>query len=236
MKKYGGKSKIAARLSLQEKTMQSLLDQISLLETRVSKMADELNKFSVDLEEPVTDTHYSSNIILFPGTPCRKPYKPHLLIPLLAEPGRPLPSGTPDFRPVLQRDGLILLAWDKRDTERGELYSAYWVTSTGISRYYASKPLPRHEFSFACPDHKSYAAEDGIEFYGQTAPSYIIHVAPELMMSNPRHGELRTAHVNALKLQGAKVDFDYKYSLRTDKNRNPPGRKNGEYPCHQASL
>ena len=75
------------------------------------------------------------------------------------------------------------------------------------------------------PDHKSYAAEDGIEFYGENAPLYIVHVAPELMMTNPQHRELRPAHIRLLKHQGSEVDFDYEYLLTTEKRRNLPLKK-----------
>jgi hypothetical protein len=184
----------------------------------------------------------SARIIPFPGLakpigrtgfPLRAKQNP-ASAPILATPGRSLPSGIPDFRPDLQRDGIILLAWDKRKTEMGERYTAYWVTSTGISRYYASKLLSMDDFSSARPDHKSYAAEDGIEFYGQEAPVYVAHVAPELMKSNPRHVELRQIHINALKHQGSKVDFKYKYLLKTDKNRGLPSKKPEGCSHHKA--
>ena len=139
---------------------------------------------------------------------------------ILAVPEMLLPPGIHDFRPLLQRDGLILLAWDKRMTEMGERFTAYWVTSTGIPRYYASKHYAQNDFSSARPDHKSYAAEDGIEFFGQKAPDYLVHVAPELMMSNPRHRELRQAHINILMSQGYKVDYGYTYLLTKEKKRN----------------
>ena len=141
------------------------------------------------------------------------------LTPFLAAPGQPLPSQLPDFRPDLQRDGLILLAWDRRSTEMGERFTAYWVTSTGPPRFYASRPLSSSELSTARPHHKSYAAEDGIEFYGEEAPHYMVHVAPELMKSNPRHGELRQQHIKMLKKQGSKVDFSHRYLLKNDKSR-----------------
>ena len=139
---------------------------------------------------------------------------------LSAMPGKALPDGFTDYRPLLQRDGLILLSWDKRITEMGERYTAYWVTSAGISRFYASRALASEDFPAARPDHKSYAAEDGIEFYGQEAPVYVAHVAPELMMNNPRHGELRLTHIQTLKDQGSTVDFTYKYLLKTEKGKN----------------
>lgn len=148
--------------------------------------------------------------------------------PFLAAPGKSLCSDIPDHRSFLQRDGLILLAWDKRITEMGERYTAYWVTSIGTPRFYASRPHFVEDFSLAIPDHKSYAAEDGIEFYGQKAPAYMVHVAPELMMSNPRHGELRKIHIMALKQLGSEVDFDYRYLLTMEKKRSLPLRKSAK--------
>jgi len=219
MKKNDENQEIAAQFLGQMQNLQNLLDQVSLLEARISTMTAKLNKFSENLEEPKTETRCSSSIIPFPGTFSRKTDKQPILAPFNGKPGVFLPPGIPDFRPHLQRNGLILLAWDKRITEKGKLYSAYWVTSSGIPRYYASKPLRIQDFTSASPDHKSYAAEDGIEFYGQDAPAYIVHVAPELMMSNPRHVELRASHIKTLKRQGSKVDFNYKYLLKTDKNR-----------------
>ena len=247
MKKNIEKSTMPAYVLKQAECFQDLLDRVSLVEWRVEKVAGEVEKFKADKKEPVVETRCPSNIIPFPARgfghieprreiplpACKKANTPQSLEPFLAKPGKPLPPWIPDFRPVLQRDGLILIAWDKRLTEMGERYSAYWVTSNGIPRYYASKPLPGRDFPSASPNHKSYAAEDGIEFHGQDAPAYIIHVAPELMMSNPKHGELRLAHINMLKHHGIKVDFGYKYLLKTDKNRNLQQSKT-EYSNHKA--
>ena len=222
-----------------------LADQISLLKSSINIITGKLGTIDRDMEtlESVSaDSGNSAKIIPFPGSfnnaatdklfdPRRKEFTSS---PVQAAPGKPLPTGFFDYRPHLQRDGLILLAWDMRTTEMGELYTAYWVTSTGITRYYASKPLPSGDFTFARPNHKSYAAEDGIEFYGQEAPDYLVHVAPELMMSNPRHVEQRQIHVEKLKLQGSKVDFNYKFLLKTEKNRNLPLIKSSTEGQHRA--
>jgi hypothetical protein len=164
-----------------------------------------------------------AKIIPFPGLKGNSSYTDNAarncipLTPFHGEPGSSLPVQITDYRPFLQRDGLILLSWDKRASEIGERYTAYWVTSSGIPRFYASKPLCQEYFYFAKPDHKSYAADDGIEFYGQKSPEYIVYVAPELMKSNPRHGELRDGHIGLLKHHGSKVDFSYKYLLKNEK-------------------
>lgn len=176
-----------------------------------------------------------SNIIAFPSNSRRtmpgagsftNPAGRRGYAPISGRPGSPLPPGIPDFRGALQRDGLILLAWDKRGTESGERYTAYWVTSTGTPRFYASKPLAFEEFPAAQPHHKSYAAEDGIEFYGQKAPEYIVHAAPELLISNPAHRELRSIHIDTLKREGSGVDFGYQYLLTRERKRLPPCGKN----------
>ena len=235
---------ITAELMDQVQNLQCLSDQVSQLGNRITKMTGELNKIDQDLEYfvsaglPFMEPNIfsiGSNIIPFPA---EDPVTSHnsqpafdqkgralAWLPILATNGKPLPLSIPDYRSSLQRDGLILLAWDKRTTEMGARYTAYWITSAGICRFYASKPLPPGDFVSARPDHKSYAAEDGIEFYGQEAPDYIVHVAPELMMSNPRHEELRLNHIKVLKQQGSKVDFNYKFLLKTEKNRDLPLKK-----------
>jgi len=200
-------SKITAELLNQAQNLQCLAKELS-------KLINEGNGHG-GLAGPV------SNILPFPCGNERRLNKASFPSgSLSAMPGKPLPDGLTDYRPLLQRDGLLLLSWDKRITEMGERYTAYWVTSAGKARFYASRSLALEDFPFARPDHKSYAAEDGIEFYGQEAPLYLVHVAPELMMNNPWHGELRLAHIQTLKEQGSTVDFEYKYLLKTEKEKN----------------
>ena len=137
-------------------------------------------------------------------------------------PGRPgegLPDSIPDWRPYLQRNGLILLSWDKRLCEKGALYTAYWVTSSGTHRYYASPALVMENFSEAMPDRKSYAAEDGIDFYGERKPLYVVHVAPELMMSSSEKITQRPLHISKLKSLGVQVDFNYSFLLTKEKKQ-----------------
>ena len=236
---------IAELISLVE-NLQGLADEVSLLDRQSSKLpfgirtaksSSGMPELQSAIECPCSAVSGPANIIPFPGTRFHintgaesnnSRTKQFLSsAPFLAMPGNPLPSGVHDYRPVLQRDGLILLAWDKRNTETGDRYTAYWVTSAGIPRFYASGPLVQKDFAFARPYRKSYAAEDGIDFYGQEAPAYIVHVAPELMKSNPRHRELRSAHINLLKKLGSKVNFNHKYLLKLDKNRRAQQRKSG---------
>jgi len=245
--------------------LSDLADQGTALRQQITKITSIICKFGLDTKgpeipftkqdscEPVNfispqkkETRHTAvspaKIIPFPGPNNRDTNSDHLsnktshgLTPIMALPGIPLPAHIPDYRLMLQRDGLILLAWDKRHTETGDRFTAYWVTSIGIPRFYASKPLCLVDFFNAHPDHKSYAAEDGIEFYGQEAPEYLVHVAPELMMSNPKHGELRSAHINKLKHLGNKANYNYKYLLKTEKKRTLLSKKHDTGPHGRAS-
>lgn len=240
-------SEIASSFMDHAQNLQKLADQAVQVGSRIAKMGGELGLPDRVFDKPESDSqklkfsgynsclNRSSNIIPFPETnyfvykskeSSGSGNKHHKnTMPYLATPGKLLPDDIHDFRPSLQRDGLILLSWDLRMNGEGRRFTAYWVTSAGVPRFYASKPLSSEDFPSARPDHKSYAAEDGIEFYGQDTPLYMVHVAPELMKSNPRHAELRNAHVNVLKLQGTNVDFNYRYLLKNDKKRALPQGK-----------
>jgi hypothetical protein len=218
------------------KVLRELSDQAFHIEAQIKSIASSL----MDLEngplaegKPGMDApNGHSNIIPFPGAMAKaapaRDYKHQsfpFLVPIPGQPDKSLPETIPDFRPLLQRDGLILLSWDKRICELGERFTAYWVTSSGPCRYYASKALDRRSFAAAEPDHKSYAAEDGIEFYGQTSPCYVVHVAPELMMSSPIHLEQRPKHIKKLRSLGVKANFEDRFLFKN--NRKKQAEKKG---------
>jgi len=246
MKQIFNSNEIAVEIKELLKNLNDLVNEVSMLENQIIKMPASSFQNANSVIKSYTSVceqsglppaaSVKSNIIPFPGSGVSIDSRRESEIPranrylsassYMAAPGSSLPSGIFDFRPALQRDGLILLGWDKRFNETGERFTAYWVTSAGIPRFYASRPLLLEDFPFANPDHKSYAAEDGIEFYGQKAPDYIVHVAPDLVMSNPRHKELRAAHIKMLKKLGSKVNFNYKYLLKTEKKRKPDNPSN----------
>jgi hypothetical protein len=221
---------IRAALMDKVKMLQELSDQAYHLETQIKGIVSGILSFEKGHPKSGQPRpkmpQRPSNIIPFPG-PLTKavPVKNHrykllpFLIPIAGQPDKSLPAAIPDFRPLLQRDGLILLSWDNRISELGERYTAYWVTSAGPCRYYASRALNRRDFALANPDHKSYAAEDGIEYYGQTSPSYVVHVAPELMMNSPVHIKQRPEHIKKLRDMGNKADFEYRFLLSNSRNR-----------------
>ena len=250
-------SEIAAIFKDYVINLRNLADQTAQLGCRIAKISLEFGMSPQNLDEadkpfPDIKTRNSgavnnnfSRVISFPEAYQAAGYQIKLPVPskerffsppFLAMPGNILPADIPDFRPVLQRDGLILLAWDKRKTGKGHRFTAYWVTSAGVPRFYSSKLLSLNDFPLAQPNRKSYAAEDGIDFYGQEAPVYMVHVAPELMKSNPRHRELRAVHINILKHYGSKVDFNYKYLLKNEKSRNRPLKKEMNYSSHSVGA
>ncbi|MDR1566610.1 MAG: hypothetical protein LBS48_04910 [Treponema sp.] len=221
---------IKAVLLEKAKILRELSDQAFHLETQIRRIAGSIYSPERELSRPAVLER--NNIIPFPVKEVRAASTPkaekiffpvslssQFQVPILAKPGNPMPESIPDFRPMLQRDGLILLSWDKRITGNGERYTAYWVTSAGICRYYASKALDSENFASAQPARKSYAAEDGIEFYGQSEPSYIVYVVPELMMSNPNHTAERGKCIKKLKALGVQSDFDYMYLLTREKKK-----------------
>jgi hypothetical protein len=228
---------IRAILMDRAKVLKELSEQAHCLESQIVKIAGQL--YEVEKETsgkkpgagigPRPGEAKKSNIIPFPGSfgrpvPSEAPkYRSagqfSFQVPILARPGEPLPLSIPDFRLALQRDGLILLSWAKRHTEMGERYTAYWVTSQGINRYYASADLPAEHFASAVPVHKSYAAEDGIEFYGQNNLAYIVHVAPDLMISSSQAGDKRPEHIKKLRNLGMKADYSYRFLLTRERKR-----------------
>jgi hypothetical protein len=213
------------------RALQELSDQALYVEKQIVKIAGQLTRIENTLndknaalskERPFFGER-KSNIIPFPvrnvAPAGRGSSQFGYLVPILARPGEALPYTIPDFRGMLQRDGLILLSWAKKHTEMGERYTAYWVTSQGINRYYASADLDASHFTSAIPVSKSYAAEDGIEFYGQNSPAYIVHVAPELMMSRRQAEDQRPEHIKKLQALGTGADYNYHFLLTKKRKR-----------------
>jgi hypothetical protein len=84
--------------------------------------------------ESIPKPRREGNIIIFPTTyagrgakrPEPEPEKP----PVIEAPyGSPLPEGYTDYREALQRDGLILILWEKLTSEEGAFYNVLWAKS-----------------------------------------------------------------------------------------------------------
>jgi hypothetical protein len=244
MKKYIEKTRILPQIRAvlmdRAKTLKDLSELAHNLENQFIKIAGQLYEIEKESsgKKPDSETgarawkERKSNIIPFPGAftgpvPSEAAGRPEpgrfsYQVPILARPGEALPRSIPDFRLALQRDGLILLSWAKKHTEMGERYTAYWVTSQGINRYYASEDMDAGRFASAVPVRKSYAAEDGIEFYGQDKLAYIVHVAPDLMISGRQAGDKRSEHIKKLRTLGMKADYSYRFLLTKERKKQHP--------------
>ncbi|MDR1059520.1 MAG: hypothetical protein LBL43_08205 [Treponema sp.] len=207
-------------LAEQARKLKILSEETVFLGCQISRLADHID----EMKQKDIPAGERSNIIPFPprgnmakgafAAGLKHPVRP---APIMARPGEPLPHGVPDYRPLLQRDGLILLSWAKRARNQ---YTAYWVTSTGIPRYYASRNVEEGSLARARPDNKSCAADDGKEYYGQKNPEYMVHVAPELIDRNVWRGEdPRPEHIRKLQALGSKADFNYRYLLTAERRK-----------------
>jgi hypothetical protein len=217
----------------QARQLKRLSEETVFLERQISRIAGCMD----GTERGDTPLREKPNIIPFP---VRAPFlprqdRPARAIPIVARPGEPFPQGIPDYRLLLQRDGLILLSWAKRNQHQ---YTAYWVTSVGVPRYYASRNVDAEGLVRARPENKSCAADDGMEYYGQKAPEYMVHVAPELIDRNVWRGEdPRPEHIRKLKALGVEVNFNYQYLLTAERRKlmetrhvQNKGRRSGVSP------
>jgi len=121
-------------------------------------------------------------------------------------PEEPMPEGYPDYRQILQRDGLFVYnyaIWKER-----ELFVINWVKTCGDLKIYASEFCTEKELAGIMPtrtgDRGYWTKLDGEE------PDRVIYAAPyELYVR--RH--LRPAYINKLRKAGIKINLDYNFTL-----------------------
>ena len=138
-----------------------------------------------------------------------KPIKPEKKKAVIIEvmPGETLPDGYADYRPLLQRDGLILWAWEKD----GDDIRIIWLSSNGYMRKFQTTVDidDESELSTACPERRY----DNLRYrYTEKEPDFIIYAAPPDLTVNTR-----SAFVARLKASGVLVNFDYEFSLGKQK-------------------
>ena len=81
-----------------------------------------------------------------------KPLKPKKEKPVIIEamPGEPLPGKCPDYRPYLQRDGLILFSWEIY----GDDIKIIWLRSNGSMYKYQALIDDENELTTVYPERK----------------------------------------------------------------------------------
>jgi hypothetical protein len=147
---------------------------------------------------------------------------PKKAVVVSALPGEVLPPEYPDLRPLLQRDGLILLSWAKWNNRPpyGLCYRVNWVKSCGQMRrycssfYYDFKDIKNEdEFKGIMPcQNGDYKWEEGIAgsrvWYSPDDMADIVFLAAPKLNFAPRD-----SFIQKLKEAGIKVNFDYEFSL-----------------------
>jgi hypothetical protein len=137
-----------------------------------------------------------------------KPPKPEKKKPVIIEamPGESLPENCPDYRSLLQRDGLILHSWEIY----GDDIKIVWLSANrGMFKYQAwaddDGDLPS-----ICPENKY--SENRSYYRTDEEPDFIIYAAPPGLTASTR-----SAFVARLKAAGISVNFDYEFSLGRQK-------------------
>jgi hypothetical protein len=151
------------------------------------------------------------------------PRKRPLVISAL--PGEPLPPEHPDFRPLLQRDGLILLSWAKWNNHQSYrlCYRINWIKSCGKSHQYSTGFIyevdNEKEFALVMPSQRgdrcyrqglagrSLYEADPRNIPDNNIADYVFLTAPDL------NAATIPLFVEKLKLAGSTVDFDFDFSL-----------------------
>ena len=136
-------------------------------------------------------------------TAAYKPIEPEKEKPVVIEalPWEPLPEGYPDYRPLLQRDGLFLWFWARYNDKTIRIV---WMRSSGNMRKYQCWAGEGDDLSTVFPEEK-YSGEHGGR--GQD-PDYIVHTAPVGLTA-----DTKAAFMAKLRESGVSVNFDYEFTL-----------------------
>jgi hypothetical protein len=158
-----------------------------------------------------------------PEKPYTGPTKRPCIVSAL--PGETIPPEFPDFRPLLQRDGLILLGWSRWDTApyhyigKSPCYTVNWITSAPNRHYrrYSTGYIFQEKMETAKPDGTGDPNFllgirgkffDLKKFSNREVADYVFACAPWDLNSRTIPG-----FIQELKTAGVKTDFDFPFSL-----------------------
>ena len=167
-----------------------------------AKQALELNRVRERLQQRIAEEY----------TP-RPPLKQAKIFSAL--PGEPLPADYPDLRPLLQRDGLILLSWAiwTRHEAYGRCFRVNWIKSYGKHRIYASNFVYESDLPSVVPARSGDPSwQKGIA----GTSSYITdsNIADEAYLAAPDlNAMIIPPFIKLLRAAGVTVDFEYEFSL-----------------------
>ena len=131
----------------------------------------------------------------------KKPEKKAVIIEVM--PWEPMPKGHQDFRPLLQRDGLILQGWHWRGSE----IKIVWLTTgrRNMSKYEAIIDNEAELVSI-CPQRRYNDARFG--YYQEEEPDFIIYTAPADLTA-----DARGSFIQKLREAGVNVNFNKDFTL-----------------------
>ena len=132
----------------------------------------------------------------------KEPKKEPVLIEVM--PGESLPAGYVDYRPYLQRDGLILFCWEIF----GDDIKIVWFTSNGNSLRYQAWLGNEAALPTLCPEHRYDTWKRNYKYSYKEIPDRIVYAAPSGLTLNTRD-----AFISKLRQSGISVDFSYKFTL-----------------------
>jgi hypothetical protein len=151
--------------------------------------------------------------------PPRRQKEP-IVVPVMPE--QAFPTGHRDLRPLLQRDGLILLSWAIWEDWYGDetflrRYIVTWTASQGKARHYATKAVEERDLQVTVPERKG----DALFYRGAYGSRYDIHdysdkaIADYLYFAAPFDLDSKTipGFIRVLKALGATVNFDHVFKF-----------------------
>jgi len=149
----------------------------------------------------------------------KKPPKKAIIQSIM--PNEPFPVGHEDLRPLLQRDGLVLLSWaiwqDWYENESYvKNYIVTWITSNDKGRHYATRAIERPDITEAMPERQAdyyfykgiYGRYWGVQPLNRDIADYVYLVAPFDLT-----GKTVPRYIKLLKALGSTVNFDIDFSL-----------------------
>jgi hypothetical protein len=152
----------------------------------------------------------------------RPPRRQKEPITISVMPEQAFPAGHRDLRPLLQRDGLILLSWAIWEDWHGDEsflrgYVITWVASQGKASHYATKGVEEKDLALAVLERRA----DALFYRGAYGSRYNIHdysdrtIADYLYFAAPFDLDSKTipGFARVLKALGSIVDFDHVFTL-----------------------
>jgi hypothetical protein len=157
---------------------------------------------------PVPATSYEPPLKTAPEPPKepeaqKAPEKEPIIITVM--PGEPMPEGYPDYRPLLQRDGMFLYAWAVWKEENH--IKANWLASAGKLRGYSSNYCKEEDLDRVYPYRMGDDRDKPWPRYADS-PDYVVFTAPRGITRN-----MRTVFLAKLRESGVVVDFGVEFSL-----------------------